>query len=221
MELAGSFGGNSKTAKLKLHFLSTWPVRLPSLFPTLTNHPRMLALSVAARLRRGIPMVAVAALVSSIPLAVAQQYPPPAFPSPGYSAPGGPSSPAYPYPGYGAPGAPPPPQQEVIPAPPGATMVWQPGYWSWRRHGWVWVSGLYVSRPYPHAIGFPVIGANDTAAGSGCRGIGDEIVTREIAPSASTNDKLAAGRWASQKIDISDNRFFEVSLASRAPEKFT
>ena len=90
-----------------------------------------------------------------------------------------------------------------------------------RRHGWVWVSGLYVSRPSRMPIGFLVIGANDTAAGSGCRGIGDEIVTREIAPSASTNDKLAAGRWASQKIDISDNRFFEVSLASRAPEKFT
>ena len=85
-------------------------------------------------------MVAVAAFVSSIPLAVAQQYPSPVFPNPGYGAPGGSSSPAYPYPGYGAPGAPPTPQQEVIPAPPGITMVWQPGYWSWRRHGWVWVA---------------------------------------------------------------------------------
>ena len=63
----------------------------------------MLALSaVAAWLRRGIPMIAAAALVNSIPLAAAQQYPPPAFPNPGYSAPDGPSSPAYPYPGYGA-----------------------------------------------------------------------------------------------------------------------
>ena len=125
-------------------------------------------------------MVAVAAFVSSIPLAVAQQYPPPAFRNPGYGAPGGPSSPAYPYPGYGAPGAPPTPQQEVIPAPPGITMVWQPGYWSWRRHGWVWVAPRYVSRLYPHAHWILPIGANDTAAGSGCQGIGDEIGYREI-----------------------------------------
>jgi hypothetical protein len=145
--------GNRKTAKLTLHFLSTWPVRLPL---TPTNHSRMLPLSaVVARLRRRVPMVAVAAFVSSIPLAVAQQYPPPAFRNPGYGAPGGPSSPAYPYPGYGAPGAPPTPQQEVIPAPPGITMVWQPGYWSWRRHGWVWVAPRYVSRLYPHAHWIP------------------------------------------------------------------
>jgi hypothetical protein len=145
--------GNRKTAKLTLHFLSTWPVRLPL---TPTNHSRMLPLSaVVARLRRRVPMVAVAAFVSSIPLAVAQQYSPPAFRNPGYGAPGGPSSPAYPYPGYGAPGAPPTPQQEVIPAPPGITMVWQPGYWSWRRHGWVWVAPRYVSRLYPHAHWIP------------------------------------------------------------------
>ena len=106
----------------------------------------MLALpAAAARLRRGASMIAVSVLVASMPLAVAQQYPPPAYPnpdqSPGY--PGAAQPPAYSSQGYGGPGGPPPPQQEAIPFPPGAAMVWQPGYWSWSRHGWVWVSGRY------------------------------------------------------------------------------
>jgi WXXGXW repeat (2 copies) len=52
-------------------------------------------------------------------------------------------------------GAPPPPRQEAVPPPPGATMVRQPGYWSWRRHGWVWVSGNYVSCTYPGTYWVP------------------------------------------------------------------
>jgi len=116
----------------------------------------MLALpAAAARLRRGVSIIAVSVLVASMPLAVAQQYPPPAYPnpdqSPGY--PGAAQPPAYSSQGYGGPGGPPPPQQEAIPPPPGAAMVWQPGYWSWSRHGWVWVSGRYVSRPYARAMG--------------------------------------------------------------------
>ena len=126
---------------------------------------RMLALLVAAaRLSRGVSTIAVSALMTSMPLAVAQQYPPPTYPDPG-QPPGYPSAappgypgaapPAYPYQGYGGPGAPPPLQQEVVPPPPGAAMVWQPGYWSWGRHGWVWVSGRYAGRPYPHANWVP------------------------------------------------------------------
>jgi len=111
----------------------------------------------AAQLRRGFSVFAVSTLVASIPLAVAQQYPPPAYPNPsqppGY--PGAAEPPVYPGQGYGGPGAPPLSQQEAVPPPPGAAMVWQPGYWSWSRHGWVWVSGGYVSRPYPRANWVP------------------------------------------------------------------
>jgi hypothetical protein len=111
----------------------------------------------AAQLRRGFSVFAVSTLVASIPLAVAQQYPPPAYPNPsqppGY--PGAAEPPVYPGQGYGGPGAPPLSQQEAVPPPPGAAMVWQPGYWSWSRHGWVWVSGRYVSRPYPRANWVP------------------------------------------------------------------
>jgi len=110
----------------------------------------------AARLRRIGPMITVSALMVSMPLAEAQQYqqyPPPNYPSPaqppGYPGAAPPPAYNYPEPGYGGPGAPPPLQQEVVPPPPGAAMVWQPGYWSWGRHGWVWVSGRYVGRPYP------------------------------------------------------------------------
>jgi hypothetical protein len=46
----------------------------------------MLALlAVAARLRRGVPMIAASVLMTSMPLAMAQQYPPPAYPNPGQS----------------------------------------------------------------------------------------------------------------------------------------
>jgi hypothetical protein len=113
--------------------------------------------TVAAQLRRGFSVFAVSTLVASIPLAVAQQYPPPAYPNPsqppGY--PGAAEPPVYPGQGYGGPGAPPLSQQEAVPPPPGAAMVWRPGYWSWSRHGWVWVSGRYVSRPYPRANWVP------------------------------------------------------------------
>src|SRR5580693_2126103 len=112
----------------------------------------MLALlALASRLGCGEPRVAASVVMTSMPLAMAQQYSPPAYSnpgqSPGYPGAGPPS--AYPDPGYSAPGAPPPPRQEAVPPPPGTTMVWQPGYWSWKRHGWVWVSGNYFSRPYP------------------------------------------------------------------------
>ena len=111
----------------------------------------------AARLRRGALIIAISAVVASIPPAVAQQYSPPAYPNPsqppGY--PGAAEPPVYPGQGYGGPGAPPLSQQEAVPPPPGAAMVWQPGYWSWHRHGWVWVSGRYVSRPYPRANWVP------------------------------------------------------------------
>jgi len=109
-------------------------------------------------------MLCVLALVTSLTPAGAQQYPPPAYTNPGQTSgyPGAPppgypgaGPPAYPSQGYGGPGAPPPPQQEAVPPPPSAAMVWQPGYWSWSRHGWVWVSGRYASRPYRHANWIP------------------------------------------------------------------
>jgi WXXGXW repeat (2 copies) len=46
---------------------------------------------------------------------------------------------------------PPAPQVEVIPAPPGPEYYWVPGYWNWQGR-WVWVSGVYVHRPHPHAV---------------------------------------------------------------------
>jgi WXXGXW repeat (2 copies) len=137
------------------------------------GNPKMLLPGAVTRLlRRGVSIIAVSVLITSVSLAVAQQYPPstypypsqppeypggaqpPAYPSQGYGGPGY-GGPGYGGPGYGGPGAPPPPQQEVIPPPPGAAMVWQPGYWAWRRHGWVWVSGRYASSPYPHAAWAP------------------------------------------------------------------
>jgi len=61
----------------------------------------MLALpAAAARLRRGVSMIAVSVLVASMPLAVAQQYPPPAYPNPDQS------------PGY--PGAAQPPRMSLL-----------------------------------------------------------------------------------------------------------
>jgi hypothetical protein len=126
---------------------------------------RMLGLPAAvARLHHGASVLCVLALVTPVPPAVAQPYSPPTYanpdqmpgypsaPPPGY--PGG-VSPAYPSQGYGGPGAPPPPQQEAVPPPPSAAMVWQPGYWNWSRHGWVWVFGRYVARPYPRANWIP------------------------------------------------------------------
>jgi YXWGXW repeat-containing protein len=96
-----------------------------------------------------------AALLASLPQAMAQQYPPPAYSAPGqppaYPGPGQP--PAYAGPGYGGPTtAPPPLQQEAVPPPPpGPAMVWTPGYWNWAGR-WVWAPGRYVARPYRHAV---------------------------------------------------------------------
>ena len=110
--------------------------------------------------RLGYPMVLTILLGPVLP-ATAQQYPPPgyqappqAYPGPGqppgYSYPAPP--PAYPGPGYGGPtsGHPPLQAEAVPPPPPGPAMVWTPGYWNWAGR-WVWVSGRYVARPYPHA----------------------------------------------------------------------
>jgi hypothetical protein len=113
--------------------------------------------SVADALHRASCLVVVGVLLVSLPQALAQQYPPPAYPSPGYGGayPGPAQPPAYPGPGYGGPtGAPPPLQQEAIPPPPGAAMVWTPGYWSWAGR-WVWVPGSYAARPYAHAVWVP------------------------------------------------------------------
>ena len=122
-------------------------------------------------------MIAVSVLVASMPLAVAQQYPPPAYPnpeqSPGY--PGAAQPPAYSGQGYGGPGGSPPPQQEAIPPPPGAAMVWQPGYWSWSRHGWCGCPAVMFPARTRAPIRFPVTGPNDTGAGFGCRNTGDDI----------------------------------------------
>jgi hypothetical protein len=137
----------------------------------LMRNPKIALPGTATRLHR-VSMIAASVLMTSIPMAIAQQYPPSTYPypsqPPGYPGgaqpptyPGQPpdypgaAPPAYPSQGYGGPGAPPPPQQEAIPPPPGAAMVWQSGYWSWRRHGWVWVSGRYVASPYPHAVWAP------------------------------------------------------------------
>src|SRR6516162_10574357 len=137
------------------------------------------ARSVADALHHASYLVVLGVLLVSLPRALAQQYPPPAYPGPappptypgpGYPGPGQP--PAYPGPGYGGPtGAPPLLQQEAIPPPPGAAMVWTPGYWSWAGR-WVWVPGRYVADPMLMPFGFPVSGAHDTAAGSGSRDIG-------------------------------------------------
>jgi len=44
------------------------------------------------------------------------------------------------------PAAPPPPQAEVVPAPPGARYVWEPGHWHWNGGRYVWIRGHYVLR---------------------------------------------------------------------------
>ena len=102
----------------------------------------------ADALHRAGYLVVLGVLLVSLPRAVAQQYPPPAYPGPA-------QPPSYPGPGYGGPtGAPPPLQQEAVPPPPGAAMVWTPGYWNWAGR-WVWAPGRYVARPYPHAAWVP------------------------------------------------------------------
>ena len=54
-----------------------------------------------------------------------------------------------------APSAPPPPRVETIPAPPSATMYWQPGHWIWDGSSWSWTEGQYVMRPNPQAVWEP------------------------------------------------------------------
>ena len=49
-----------------------------------------------------------------------------------------------------APSAPPLPPAEVMPVPPSGQekiLVWQPGRWTWAGSSWLWVAGMYVSRP--------------------------------------------------------------------------
>ena len=120
----------------------------------------------ADALHRASYLVVLGVSLLSLPRAIAQQSPPPAYPGPAqppaYPGPAQPPSypgpaqpPAYAGPGYGGPtGAPPPLQQEAVPPPPGAAMVWTPGYWNWAGR-WVWVPGRYVARPYAHAVWVP------------------------------------------------------------------
>jgi hypothetical protein len=56
------------------------------------------------------------------------------------------------------PAAPPPPRVEVVPTlPPERIEVerWQPGYWRWSGHEYVWVEGHYMARPRPRAEWIP------------------------------------------------------------------
>lgn len=50
---------------------------------------------------------------------------------------------------------PPPVREEVVPAPPNERVVWVQGRWSWDGHGYVWVAGHYVERPYARAVWEP------------------------------------------------------------------
>lgn len=43
----------------------------------------------------------------------------------------------------------PPPRAEMVPPPPGARYIWQPGHWFWNGRTYVWVAGRYVVRG-PH-----------------------------------------------------------------------
>src|ERR1700679_2502526 len=46
--------------------------------------------------------------------------------------------------------APPPVRAEVVPPPPYARAVWDPGHWNWNGGDYVWVGGHYVDRPQPN-----------------------------------------------------------------------
>lgn len=50
---------------------------------------------------------------------------------------------------------PPPPVREVVPPPPHAGLVWQPGYHRWDGARYVWVPGTYVEAPRGHARWIP------------------------------------------------------------------
>lgn len=43
----------------------------------------------------------------------------------------------------------PPPRVEVVPPPPAARYIWQPGHWHWNGYRYVWIAGRYVIRQ-PH-----------------------------------------------------------------------
>jgi len=73
---------------------------------------------------------AVAALLLSAGVAMAQPYAPPPY-------------------------APvPPPQVEIVPAPPGPRMLWEPGHWQWNGAAYVWIRGRYIAaaRRYHHWV---------------------------------------------------------------------
>ena len=60
--------------------------------------------------------------------------------------------------------APPPPREEVVPGPRHG-YVWAPGYWDWRGHRHVWVTGHYVrERP-----GYVYMGPRWVERGGGWR----------------------------------------------------
>lgn len=83
-----------------------------------------------------------AGLSSGLP-AAAQGYPPP--PPPGYAPP----PPGYaPPPGaVFVPAAPPALRVEAVPPPPPYPAVWQPGFWRWDGHHYLWARGHYVRPP--------------------------------------------------------------------------
>jgi hypothetical protein len=40
----------------------------------------------------------------------------------------------------------PPPRVEVLPPPPGARYIWQPGHWVWNGRAYAWIGGRYIIR---------------------------------------------------------------------------
>jgi hypothetical protein len=50
---------------------------------------------------------------------------------------------------------PPHPIHEVVVAAPHVGMVWQPGYHHWDGSAYVWVPGVWVDPPHPHARWIP------------------------------------------------------------------
>jgi hypothetical protein len=81
-----------------------------------------------ARLRRGVAVVAVAAVVGSAAPALAYVY---------------------------VRHAPPPLRHEVVPPPPGPGWGWRGGYWRWGGHAYMWAPGRYVRVPHPGARWIP------------------------------------------------------------------
>lgn len=45
----------------------------------------------------------------------------------------------------------PPLRNEVVPAPPGPQVIWEPGHWQWDGARYIWIGGRYVeTRPRYH-----------------------------------------------------------------------